>query len=63
MWFAMSLYLSTMTTLWTVEGELKVILQEKLNKKFLYAHLALVVEIRITKVNKYYPFPRIVCED
>ena len=57
---AVSLYPSAMKRLYTVEGKPKVITPEQLNMDFLSTTSAYVVEIKITKVNKHYPFPLIV---
>ena len=57
---AVSLYPSAMARLWTVEGTPKVIEDEQLNMGFLSKQTAYIVQIKITKVNKHYPFPLIV---
>ena len=57
---AVSLYPSAMARLYTVEGRPKVIPEDKLNYSFLSKQSAYVVEIRVTKVHKHYPFPLIV---
>ena len=60
---AVSLYPSAMARLWTVEGIPQVIQPEQLNMEFLSKQGAYIVEIKITKVNKHYPFPLIIRED
>ena len=57
---AVSLYPSAMSRLWTVEGIPKVIEHDQLNMDFLSNQTAYIVEIKINKVNKHYPFPLIV---
>lgn len=57
---AVSLYPSAMARLYTVEGRPEVIKPEQLNLEFLSKQGAYIVEIKITKVNKHYPFPLIV---
>ena len=57
---AVSLYPSAMSRLYTVEGRPKVIQPEQLNMEFLSQQSAYVVEVKITKANKHYPFPLIV---
>ena len=63
---AVSLYPSAMARLYTVEGIPEVINIEKVNAnrdKFLKGFAnkgAYIVEIKITKINKHYPFPLIV---
>ena len=57
---AVSLYPSAMARLWTVEGKPKVIEDNQLNMDFLSKQTAYIVEIKINKVNKHYPFPLIV---
>ena len=57
---AVSLYPSAMARLWTVEGIPHVIPKENLNMEFLSKQSAYVVDVKITKVNKHYPFPLIL---
>ena len=57
---AVSLYPSAMARLYTVEGRPEVIAPHQLNLSFLSHQGAYIVEIKITKVNKHYPFPLIV---
>ena len=57
---AVSLYPSAMARLWTVEGTPKVIEDDQLNMDFLSKQTAYIVQIKILKVNKHYPFPLIV---
>ena len=57
---AVSLYPSAMARLWTVEGKPKVIESYQLNMDFLNKQTAYIVQIKITKVKKHYPFPLIV---
>ena len=57
---AVSLYPSAMARLWTVEGIPQVIEENQLNMDFLSKQTAYVIQIKITKVNKHYPFPLIV---
>ena len=57
---AVSLYPSAMARLWTVEGMPKVIEDDQLNMNFLSKQTAYIVQIKILKVNKHYPFPLIV---
>ena len=57
---AVSLYPSAMARLWTVEGIPQVIEEGQLNMDFLSNQTAYIVQIKITKVNKHYPFPLIV---
>ena len=57
---AVSLYPSAMARLWTVEGIPQVIEENQLNMGFLSNQTAYIVQIKITKVNKHYPFPLIV---
>ncbi|KAK8836564.1 hypothetical protein M9Y10_037498 [Tritrichomonas musculus] len=49
-----------MARLYTVEGRPEVIKPNQLNLEFLSKQGAYIVEIKITKVNKHYPFPLIV---
>ncbi|KAK8836043.1 hypothetical protein M9Y10_040103 [Tritrichomonas musculus] len=49
-----------MARLYTVEGRPEVIKPKQLNLSFLSQQGAYIVEIKITKVNKHYPFPLIV---
>ena len=60
---AVSLYPSAMARLYTVEGRPEVIKPNQLNLEFLSKQGAYIVEIKITKVNKHYPFPLIVRKD
>ena len=57
---AVSLYPSAMARLWTVEGKPQVIESDQLNMEFLSKQTAYIVQIKITKVKKHYPFPLIV---
>ena len=63
---AVSLYPSAMARLYTVEGKPQVINVKKVNAKrdeflkYFQDKGAYIVEIKITKVNKHYPFPLIV---
>ena len=63
---AVSLYPSAMARLYTVEGKPQVINVEKVNAKrdeflkYFRDNGAYIVEIKITKINKHYPFPLIV---
>ena len=57
---AVSLYPSAMARLNVVIGKPKVIPDDKLNLEFLTTTDAYVIEIKITKVHKHYPFPLIV---
>ncbi len=57
---AVSLYPSAMARLYTAEGRPEVIKPDQLNLSFLSKQGAYIVEIKITKINKHYPFPLIV---
>ena len=57
---AVSLYPSAMSRLYTVRGVPQVIEEDQLNLDFLSKQSAYVVEIKITKAHKHYPFPLIL---
>ena len=57
---AKSLYPSAMARLYTVEGIPEVLKPDEKNLEFLSKTSAYVVEIKIFKANKHYPFPLIV---
>lgn len=56
---AVNLYGSAMARLYTVRGKPNVITKDNLEYNWLKEQSAYIVEIKITKINKHYPFPLI----